>query len=74
MGRTIARVWGGARARRGEAWRGEGRWGVPGIVMQIVLGEANVSREGVLFLAMIPGELGGKTKERGKEEGKESNV
>ena len=66
VGRRLARVRGGVRAwgvgrgvQRGVARPGEGHWGGPGIVMQIVLGEANVSLEHVLFLAMIRRELQG---------------
>lgn len=44
----------------------EGRWGVAGIVMQIVLGEASVSPERILFLAMIPRAPGEETEEGGK--------
>lgn len=49
----------------------EGRWGVAGIVMQIVLGEASVSPERILFLAMIPRAPGEETEEGGKRVEKE---
>lgn len=56
--------------RRGEARR-EGHWGVACIVMQIVLGEANVSPERILFLTMIPRGPSEERKEGVKEKGKE---
>lgn len=71
-GRGRAKGWG---AGVGVLRRGvEGRWGVAGIVMQIVLGEASVSPERILFLAMIPREPGEETKEGGKQGGKEKGA
>lgn len=74
MGRTRGRVWRGpAGGRKGgaSAARRGGRWGVAGIVMQIILGEANVSPERILFLAMIPREPREERKEERKQGGKE---